>query len=65
MRAEIQNAVNANRAARLALKAILDLPGVPGPNTLNAAASRISMALSDNLDAIQEIERIMAGAITE
>jgi hypothetical protein len=55
-RQEIVRAVNANRLARKHLRQVVD--DKPGPQTMAVLVAKIANALSENLDAIQEIERI-------
>jgi predicted Zn-dependent protease len=60
MRQEICRAVNANQAAREALRRLID--DNPGPQTMAILVARAANALGENLAAIREIERIMASS---
>ena len=62
-RQEVTRARNANRAARQALRRIIE--ETPSPSLLALLVAKISAALGDNLDAIQEIESIAQETKTE
>lgn len=55
-RQEVTRAVNANRLARTMLRRIVD--DAPGPQTMAVLLAKAANALGENLDALQEIERI-------
>lgn len=55
-RQQIVDARNANRAARAALRRIID--ETPGPQTLAMLIAKAANSLGENLEAINEIERI-------
>ena len=56
-RQELVRATNANRAARSALRRIVD--DQPGTQTMAMLIAKAANALAENLDAIGEIERIL------
>jgi len=49
--------MNANKAARAALRRMVDEQ--PGPQTMALLIARAANALGDNLEALREIERIL------
>lgn len=55
-KAEITRAVNANKAARVALKRIIDEK--PGAATMALLIAKAASALGENLEAIRELEII-------
>lgn len=55
-RQEVVRAVNANRAARDALRRLLDEK--PGPQAMAMLIARAAQALGENLDALRELEQI-------
>jgi hypothetical protein len=55
-RQEINRAIRANRAARQALESLLVQH--PPPRTLGLALTKASLALGENLDALQELIQI-------
>ncbi len=57
MRQEITRALNANKAARLSLQRIIE--DQPGPQNLAIQLAKAAQALSENLEAIREIEQII------
>lgn len=57
MRNEVTRAINANQAAREALRRMVD--GNPSRENLALLAVRVATALGDNLDALQKIDRII------
>lgn len=58
-RQELNRARRANARAREALRQIVD--DRPGPQVLALLLSRAALALGENLDALQEMERIVQG----
>ena len=56
-RQELTRAMNANKAARAALRRMVDEQ--PGPQTMALLIARAANALGDNLEALREIERIL------
>jgi hypothetical protein len=56
-RQEINRAQRANRAARVAIQQILDNAG--NSRALSIALTKATLALAENLEAIQELERIV------
>jgi hypothetical protein len=55
-RQELTRAVNANKAAREALRRIVDER--PGPQTLALLIAKAATALAENLEALREIEQV-------
>lgn len=55
-RQEVVRAMNANRAAREALRRLIDEK--PGPQTMAMLIAKAAQALGENLDALHEIEAI-------